>query len=71
MMEGTAEPTVCVVFSPRQPEQVRHAIRIVDRFIALNCALFELVEEIQAGRLACRYIYRSGRTIASSCMRLC
>jgi DNA-binding transcriptional ArsR family regulator len=47
MMEGTAEPTVCVVFSPRQPDQVRHAIRIVDRFIALNCALFELVEEIQ------------------------
>jgi len=47
MMEGTAEPTVCVVFSPRQPEQVRHAIRIVDRFIALNCALFELIEEIQ------------------------
>ena len=46
MMEGTAEPIVCVVFSPRQPEQVRHAIRIVDRFIALNCALFELVEEI-------------------------
>jgi len=47
MMEGTAEPTVCVVFSPRQPEQVRYAIRIVDRFIALNCAFFELVEEIQ------------------------
>jgi hypothetical protein len=47
MMEGTAEPTVCVVFSPRKPEQVRHAMRIVDRFIALNCALFQLVEEIQ------------------------
>ena len=47
MMEGTAEPAVCVVFSPRQPEQVRHAIRIVERFIALNCELFQLVEEIQ------------------------
>jgi len=47
MMEGSAEPTVCIVFSPRHPEQVRRAIRIVDRFIALNCALFELVEEIQ------------------------
>jgi DNA-binding transcriptional ArsR family regulator len=47
MMEGTAEPTVCVVFSPRHPEQVQHAIRIVERFIALNCVLFELVEEIQ------------------------
>jgi DNA-binding transcriptional ArsR family regulator len=47
MMEGTAEPTVCVVFSPRQPEQVRQAMRIVDRFIALNCELFRLIEEIQ------------------------
>ena len=47
MMEGTAEPTVCVVFSPRKPDEVRQALRIVDRFIALNCALFELVEEIQ------------------------
>jgi hypothetical protein len=47
MMEGTAEPAVCVVFSLREPEQIRYAIRIVDRFIALNCALFELVEEIQ------------------------
>ena len=46
MMEGTAEPAVCVVFSPRQPDEVRHALCIVDRFIALNCALFELVEEI-------------------------
>jgi DNA-binding transcriptional ArsR family regulator len=47
MMEGTAEPAVCVVFSPRQPEQVRQAMRIVDRFIALNCELFRLIEEIQ------------------------
>ncbi|MGA2652983.1 MAG: hypothetical protein ABSF28_20885 [Terracidiphilus sp.] len=47
MMEGTAEPTLCVVFSPRKPDEVRHALRIVDRFIAINCALFELVEEIQ------------------------
>jgi hypothetical protein len=38
---------VCIVFSPRVPEQVRQAMRIVDRFIALNCALFELVDEIQ------------------------
>jgi hypothetical protein len=47
MMEGTSEPTVCVVFSPRKPEEVRHALRIVDRFIALNCELFQLVEMIQ------------------------
>jgi hypothetical protein len=47
MMEGTAEPTVCVVFSPRKADEVRHAVRIVERFVAINCALFQLVEEIQ------------------------
>jgi hypothetical protein len=47
MMEGTAEPPVCVVFSPRKAEEVRHALRIVGRFVALNCELFQLVEEIQ------------------------
>ena len=47
MMEGTAEPTVCVVFSPRKPDEVRHALRVVERFIALNCELFQLIEEIQ------------------------
>jgi hypothetical protein len=47
MMEGTAEPTVCVVFSPRKADEVRHAMRVVDRFIALNCELFQLVEVIQ------------------------
>jgi len=47
MMEGTAEPTVCVVFSPRKADEVRHAMRVVDRFVALNCELFELVEVIQ------------------------
>ena len=47
MMEGTAEPAVCVVFSPRKPDEVRQALRIADRFIALNCELFLLIEEIQ------------------------
>jgi hypothetical protein len=47
MMEGTAEPAVCVVFSPRKPDEVRHALRVVERFIALNCELFQLVEAIQ------------------------
>jgi hypothetical protein len=46
MMEGTAEPAVCVVFSPRKANEVRHALRIVDRFVAINCELFQLVEEI-------------------------
>jgi len=51
-MEGSAEPTVCVVFTPRQPEQVRNAIRIVDRFIALNCALLNWSRKSRNGRSA-------------------
>jgi hypothetical protein len=47
MMEGTAEPTLCVAFSPRKAEEVRHVLRVVERFVALNCELFQLVEEIQ------------------------
>ena len=47
MLEGSSEPTVGVVFSPRKPEEVRHALRVVARFVALNCALFQLVEELQ------------------------
>jgi len=47
MMEGSAEPTLCALFSPRDVRQVRHALRIVERFVAINCELFELVEEIQ------------------------
>jgi len=49
-MEGTAEPTLCVVFSPRQADDVRHALCIVERFVALNCELFQLVEAIKSGR---------------------
>ena len=47
MMEGTAEPTLCVVFSPRQADEVRRALRVVERFVAFNCELFQLVEAIQ------------------------
>ena len=47
MMEGTAEPTLCVVFSPRRADEVRYALRIVDRFIALSCELFELIEDVR------------------------
>jgi hypothetical protein len=42
-----ATATLCVVFSPRQADEVRHALRIVERFVALNCELFQLVEAIQ------------------------
>lgn len=47
MMEGTNEPSLCVVFSPRKPEEVRHALRVVEKFVAFNCELFRLIEEIQ------------------------
>ena len=47
MLEGSAEPTLGFVFSPKKPEEVKNAIRVVRRFVAFNVALFELVEELQ------------------------
>ncbi|MGA8086124.1 MAG: hypothetical protein WCA10_02385 [Terracidiphilus sp.] len=46
MLEGSAEPTLGVVFSPQKHEEVRHALRVVGRFIALNYELFQLVEAL-------------------------
>jgi hypothetical protein len=46
MLEGSAEPMVGVVFSPKKPEEVRRALRVVRRFIALNHELFQLVEAL-------------------------
>lgn len=46
MPEASAEPTLGVVFSPQMPEEVRSAIRVVRRFVALTLALFEMVEEL-------------------------
>lgn len=47
MLEGTSEPAVGVIFSPDKTDEVRNAIRVVERFIALNLGLFELVEEVK------------------------
>ena len=47
MLEGSSEPTVCVVFSPKEADEVKHAIRVIERFVAFNTELFELVEELQ------------------------
>ncbi len=47
MLEGSSEPTVCVVFSPKKADEVQHAMKVIERFIAFNTALFELVEELQ------------------------
>jgi hypothetical protein len=47
MLEGSSDPTVCVVFSPRKADEVKHAVRVIERFVAFNAELFELVEELQ------------------------
>jgi hypothetical protein len=46
MLEGSAEPTLGVVFSPQKREEVRRALRVVSRFIAINYELFQLVEAL-------------------------
>ena len=48
MLEGSSEPTVCVVFSPKKADEVKHAMKAIERFIAFNTELFELVEELQS-----------------------
>jgi hypothetical protein len=48
MLERSSEPTVCVVFSPKKPEEVKHAVRVIERFVAFNTELFELVEILGA-----------------------
>ena len=47
MLEGSSEPTVCVVFSPKNADEVKHAMRVIERFVAFNTELFALVEELQ------------------------
>jgi hypothetical protein len=46
MLEGTSEPALGVVFSPRNIDEVRKAIRTVTRFIVFNFAVFEFAEEL-------------------------
>jgi hypothetical protein len=47
MLEGSSEPTVCFVFSPKNADEVKHAVRVIERFVAFNAELFELIEELQ------------------------
>jgi hypothetical protein len=46
MLEASAEPALCVVFSPDQPNEVERAIRAVDRFVSFNAELCLLAEEL-------------------------
>jgi hypothetical protein len=47
MLEGSSEPTLGVIFTPQNSEEVRYAVRAVGRFVVLNHELFQLVEAIQ------------------------
>jgi hypothetical protein len=47
MLEASSEPTVGVLFSPQKPDEVRHALRVVARFVSLNDELFQLAEELE------------------------
>lgn len=47
MLEGASEPAVGVAFHPQKPEEVRQAVRILERFVMFNHELFQLVEELQ------------------------
>jgi hypothetical protein len=47
MLEGNCEPTLYLVLSPKNSEEVRHALRVLGRFITLNFELFLLIEELQ------------------------
>lgn len=46
MLEGTSEPALGVVFSPRKANAVRKAIRTVTRFVAFNQEVFQLAEDL-------------------------
>lgn len=48
MLEGSSEPALRVHFTPNKPEEVRIAIQQVERFLAFNYELFQLVEELTA-----------------------
>jgi hypothetical protein len=47
MLESVPEPALSIVFCPNDPEEVARTREAVRHFIAINCELFQLVEEIQ------------------------
>jgi hypothetical protein len=48
MLESSPEPALSIVFSPNDDDEVRKTKKIVERFVLINCELFQLVEEIQS-----------------------
>jgi hypothetical protein len=72
MLESTAEPTLCVDFSPHKPDEVDQAARAVERFVAFNTELYRLAEDLVAWEEHHeRGGSRSGKTTASSCVKHC
>jgi hypothetical protein len=47
MLEGSPEPALSIVFCPHNQDEVARTRKVVECFIAINCELFQLVEEIQ------------------------
>ena len=47
MLEGSAEPAFCAVFTLDNPEECSAAIHAAERFVLVNRELCELIEEIQ------------------------
>jgi hypothetical protein len=48
MLESSSEPTLCVDFSPGKTDEVDHAVRALERFVAFNTALYRLAEDLVA-----------------------
>lgn len=48
MLEGSAEPAFCSVFTLDNAEQCSAAMRAAGRFVLVNREVCELIEEIQA-----------------------
>jgi hypothetical protein len=50
MLEGSAEPAFCAVFTLHNAEQCSAAMRAAERFVLVNREVCQLIEEIQAWR---------------------
>ena len=48
MLEGSAEPAFCAVFTLDNPEECSAAMHAAERFVLVNRAVCQLIEEIQA-----------------------
>jgi len=54
MLEGNPEPALGVIFSPNNQDEVRQVILVVRRFVAINCELFLLAEQLVEWEKSCK-----------------